>query len=277
VSFSFTVLFCSARTGASNPLSDVASADAGGDSQAQRRQTAIDIATENMLQNIGTREISSRDRLEAITEDKWKAKCALNDLRKCAELQLAGNTESLEQCKATDAQLRAQLATMNEEVVTLEKFIRASTRLQSEATAAFNQPNANILAASNMLRKRYADSRSPSAQAYIALLKKHFTPTEANAEADPNYYSMFDVMAFYSEFYDSVHLPRDLELHMRRNSKLGVWRQLVACVTDTQNAQKAMDELNLIIQECKNTLDPPVPVPGAGAAGAPGVRDFSRQ
>lgn len=50
---------------------------------------------------------------------------------------------------------RLQLAEKNEEVATLEKFIRASTRLQNEATAAFNQANQNILAASMVLRKRY--------------------------------------------------------------------------------------------------------------------------
>ncbi len=41
--------------------------------------------------------------------------------------------------------------------MTLEKFIRASTRLQSEAIAAFNanQASGDMLGASNMLRKRY--------------------------------------------------------------------------------------------------------------------------
>jgi hypothetical protein len=41
--------------------------------------------------------------------------------------------------RAADGGLRSQLAAINEDVVALEKFIRASTRLQSEATAAFNQ------------------------------------------------------------------------------------------------------------------------------------------
>jgi hypothetical protein len=51
-----------------------------------------------------------------------------------------------------------QLAKINEHVVALEKFIRASTRLQSEATAAFHHARQHILAAANMLRKRYGSS-----------------------------------------------------------------------------------------------------------------------
>lgn len=77
-----------------------------------------------------------------------------------------------------------------------------------------------------------ADSRSPSAQAYISLLKKHFSPVENLVaifptvavcgsvfllQDDPDgYYTMFDVMAFYSDFYDTVHLPREIELNAHR-------------------------------------------------------------
>lgn len=46
--------------------------------------------------------------------------------------------------------------------------------MQGEATVAFTHAKNNVLGAANMLRKRYADSRSPSAQLYIQLLNTHF-------------------------------------------------------------------------------------------------------
>ena len=113
------------------------------------------------------------------------------------------------------------------------------------------QARAQALCAATLLRRRYADSRSPSANAYIALLNKHFPDPGPNA--DPNApaveYSSFDVLAFYSDFYDTVHLPKDIELNRRRNAKLAVWRQLVAGVTAIQNTERAIGELELMMAE----------------------------
>jgi hypothetical protein len=128
-----------------------------------------------------------------------------------------------------------------------------------------------VLAAATLLRKRYADSRSPSANAYIALLNKHFPEPaavtralaggDAAALAAPAVeYSTFDVLAFYSEYYDTVHLPKELELNRRRHAKLTIWKQMVAGVQDIQNVERASVELELIISEIRHALDAPVPL-----------------
>lgn len=49
---------------------------------------------------------------------------------------------------------------------------------------------------------------------------------------------MFDVMTFYSDYYDNVHLPRQIDLDKKRKAKLKVWKQLVQCVSDNQNIKR---------------------------------------
>jgi hypothetical protein len=63
-----------------------------------------------------------------------------------------------------------------------------------------HQARSQPVCAATLLRRRYADSRSPSANAYIALLNKHFPEPAADADASAPAveYSSFDVLAFYS-------------------------------------------------------------------------------
>jgi hypothetical protein len=133
----------------------------------QRRAAAVGIATGDMMQRIEKLEGNSRERLEDLANNKYvvlfflsvfdwicihsphfsaryTAKCRLLELEKHARSQLSENALSLQALRQADTQSRAQLAATNEDVVALEKFIRASTRLQSEATAAFNAARSQV-------------------------------------------------------------------------------------------------------------------------------------
>ena len=186
----------------------------------------------------------------------------LQEYEKHFKAQLLENQKQIELVHELDLSLRNQLSTMNEDVAVIEKMIRASSRLQSEAIIAFNHCKGNIQAAANMLRKRYVDSRSPSAQTYIQLLNKHFPPSNVSTEAffvgmaNEKSYTIFNVLAFYSDYYDNAHLPKSIELEKKRKNKLNVWKKLVQCVTDLQNLTKGIDELHTINDEIQAALHP---------------------
>ena len=242
------------------------------------------MAADKMLQSLNENALSSRVSLEDTSNNKYKIKCQLKKYHEVVKKQREGSEATLRRLREGERECHRSLdGSINVEITTLDKFLQASRYLQREAISvlAVNHYSSEVRsefcskyptkqsldipfdlqvafkdAVNRVLKPAEKEARAELKRALAEPIGKGSSRSGGSRRRGRGNLDISKVLMFYSQYYDHVHLPKELLIQPAKNKRLSVWRQLVKAVNGIKTTCTQLSELTLIEKKIDSAINP---------------------
>ncbi len=240
------------------------------------------MAADKMLQSLNENALSSRVSLEDTSNNKYKIKCQLKKYHEVVKKQREESEATLRRLREGERECHRSLDSINVEITTLDKFLQASRYLQREAISVlavnhYSSDSVRILrqipdqqsldipfdlqvafkdAVNRVLKPAEKEARAELKRALAEPIGKGSSRSGGSRRRGRGNLDISKVLMFYSQYYDHVHLPKELLIQPAKNKRLSVWRQLVKAVNGIKTTCTQLSELTLIEKKIDSAINP---------------------
>jgi len=226
----------------------------------EKYSLSFKLAADEMLKKLSHTAQTSRMSLEETSTRKYTIKSELKKYLGAIKAQRAETEDSLLDLRRQETTAHQELDSINVRIVQLDKYLQASRYLQRQTITllSLNQSIPTFIRTlKEMIAARKTRDLPPElSRMYLALLTQNFPDRKIRMAGEASNTDFLQILHFYSQYYDRVHLPKELEMEPAKKRRLLIWKMLVASVNGMKKLNQQMSELTIIESQINQAITP---------------------